>query len=123
MMQVEPGFDLCSHCGLYPAQVEAQLLSLFVISCLGLYLISRRRSGVAAAGSVLMGIALVFSVLFAMSALQRGVVRSSSPQAFYDPWMVGSFCIAILAVEIASIIVVTRKRRVRDSQAAASRER
>jgi hypothetical protein len=123
MMQAEPGLDLCSDCGLYPVQVEAQLLFLFVISCLGLYLISRRRSGVAATGGVLMGIALVFSFLFALSALHRGVVRSSSQQTFFDLWMIGSFYFAIPALEIASIIVVTRKRRGGIPSPAANRKR
>jgi hypothetical protein len=110
MMQAEVGFDLCTDCGLYPAQVERQLLFLFVITCLGLYLISHRSSAVAAAGRVLMGIAMVFSLLFVMRALQRGVHTLSSPQAFYNPWIVRSFCFAILGTEIASILIVDRKR-------------
>jgi hypothetical protein len=106
LIQGEVQFDLraCWDCALSQRQVLAQVVFLGAVCTLGLYLGGKGGNVAPAIGGALLIFALLVPVMYSASVPNWGVIKSESPQTFYDRSTVRTFFIAIALIEGTAVV-------------------
>ena len=116
----EAGFDLssCWDCPISLSEVLGQVVVLILLVAIGLYWSGKPGKVLPLIGTALLGLMLLFPLMFASTVPRWGVIRSDAPPVSYDPELIRAFYLSVGGAEAVVIWLVVPKRRKAAQQAA-----